>query len=622
MRFLLVVASLLYGGGFIVAPTPSLAEAPSTPELIEQLGHPVYAQRRDARRRLESLGLKAFDDLRAATDHPDPEVAEACDQLLKKTLGTWAWRDDPPKVRRWLDGYGEGMVEDRIACVAGLARLALGEGTPALVRIVRFDASELVSRTAAASLLTTDKFAIDSIREAALVRAVQQMNQKQGVGRRVAARWLDLAADESGEASAEWGGYASDLSQAADTHQAGVNERLIAVLYWRQLRAALLEGNAANAESAIDGLLTLDNEPEGRTLSRAMQWVVDAGDESVADRLTASYADRLEDKRGLYRLAEIAARFGRDDDADRLAGEALAAEATYEGGRAETLYGPQLLVAGDLRRRRHDAWAIAEYEAAIAEADPEADDIDALWAVAQWRLADLYYDAARYAEAAEVLQPLAEWVSKSPTNREQYEKLPQLQYGLNILPGVSGLLSQERLSTALAAREADDRRTEMNALRGALVKDRENADVVIAMYRVKEPTEAFKKQTREALRRMRQIYDRQIWDWEESNPQSDESYTGSPTGLYNQWAWLVSNTEGDFDKAVRYSLRSLEFNPDQASCLDTLGRCFYSAGRVEEAVESQRRAVELQPWMKIMQRQLDEFERALADRTPSGESTE
>ena len=121
---------------------------------------------------------------------------------------------------------------------------------------------------------------------------------------------------------------------------------------------------------------------------------------------------------------------------------------------------------------------------------------------------------------------------------------------------------------------------------------------------------------------MRQIFDRQIWDWEESNRQGDDSYSRSPTGLYNQWAWLVSNTEGDYDKAVRYSLRSLEFNPDQASCLDTLGRCYFSAGRIEEAVEVQRRAVELQPWMKIMRRQLDEFEAALADQTSSGEATE
>ena len=60
---------------------------------------------------------------------------------------------------------------------------------------------------------------------------------------------------------------------------------------------------------------------------------------------------------------------------------------------------------------------------------------------------------------------------------------------------------------------------------------------------------------------------------------------------YNQWAWLIANTEGDYPKAVRYSRRSLELEPDTASFLDTLGRCYYSAGDYEKAVESQREAV-------------------------------
>ena len=51
---------------------------------------------------------------------------------------------------------------------------------------------------------------------------------------------------------------------------------------------------------------------------------------------------------------------------------------------------------------------------------------------------------------------------------------------------------------------------------------------------------------------------------------------------YNQWAWLIANTEGDFPKAVRYSRRSLELEPGTASFLDTLGRCYYSAGDIRK----------------------------------------
>ncbi len=628
MRFLLAVALLLLSGGFAAAPAAAQAPAePAIAELIDRLGHPAYAERRDAQRRLRSLGLLAFEDLRAASDNADPEIAEASHRLLAEAIGSWAWRDDPPPVRRWLDGYGEGLVEDRLACVVGLARLKLAEGVPALVRIARFDASELVSRTAAASLLKADEYRLDRLRMKALVRSVGELNQRHGVGSRAAAQWLDLAAGELlGEVdstSGAWARLADELSRAAGDYQPAVNEKLIAVLRWRHLRAALNEADATAAESAIDGLLGLDAEVAGRMLSRAMQWAADAGVETVADQLVVAYADRLDDKRGLYRRAEIAARFGRTEEAERLADEALVTRATLEGGRAETLYGPRILIAGDLRRRGHDTWAIAEYQAAIDEAPEFTDDsLDGLWATACWRLADIHYDAANYAEAAAVLGPLVKRVTKSSITRDQYEKLPQLQYNLEILPGVGTLMSHERLSAALAAREADDHETEMKALRTAIRKDGDNADVVIAMYRVKTPTPAFQKETMRRLREMRQAFERRIWDWEESKRRDSDSYSSAATGLYNQWAWLVSNTEGDFKKAVRYSRRSLDFNPDQASCLDTLGRCLFSAGQVEEAAEVQRRAVELQPWVKIMRRQLDEFEAALADRTSSGEPVE
>ena len=65
--------------------------------------------------------------------------------------------------------------------------------------------------------------------------------------------------------------------------------------------------------------------------------------------------------------------------------------------------------------------------------------------------------------------------------------------------------------------------------------------------------------------------------------------------MYNQWAWLVTNTEGDFAQAVQHSLRSLELAPDEPSYLDTLGRCYFAAGDVENAIKSQRKAVELAP---------------------------
>jgi tetratricopeptide (TPR) repeat protein len=93
--------------------------------------------------------------------------------------------------------------------------------------------------------------------------------------------------------------------------------------------------------------------------------------------------------------------------------------------------------------------------------------------------------------------------------------------------------------------------------------------------------------------------------------QQIEENPDDPTN-YNQWAWLISNTVGDYEKAIRYSQRSLQLQPEDAGYLDTLGRCYFAAGDLENAVKTQRRAVEKMPHMQVMQRQLKQFEESLA----------
>ena len=79
---------------------------------------------------------------------------------------------------------------------------------------------------------------------------------------------------------------------------------------------------------------------------------------------------------------------------------------------------------------------------------------------------------------------------------------------------------------------------------------------------------------------------------------------------YNQYAWLISNTEGDQQQALQYSLRSLELSPNEPALLDTAGRCYFAIGDLENALRVQRRAVKLMPHSPPLTRQLAEFEAA------------
>jgi tetratricopeptide (TPR) repeat protein len=83
---------------------------------------------------------------------------------------------------------------------------------------------------------------------------------------------------------------------------------------------------------------------------------------------------------------------------------------------------------------------------------------------------------------------------------------------------------------------------------------------------------------------------------------------------YNQYAWLVSNTEGDYAKALDYSLKSLELELDGAK-LDTCARCYFALGEFDNAIRMQKRALKYMPHSPPLLRQLDEIEGAKAKAT-------
>lgn len=86
--------------------------------------------------------------------------------------------------------------------------------------------------------------------------------------------------------------------------------------------------------------------------------------------------------------------------------------------------------------------------------------------------------------------------------------------------------------------------------------------------------------------------------------------------MLNQYAWLVSNTVGDYQEALRASHRSLELMGERAGFLDTLARCYYALGDYATALKHQRRAVALEPHTGQIRRQLELFEQTVNEKGP------
>jgi tetratricopeptide (TPR) repeat protein len=148
-------------------------------------------------------------------------------------------------------------------------------------------------------------------------------------------------------------------------------------------------------------------------------------------------------------------------------------------------------------------------------------------------------------------------------------------------------------SCAAAARgDAAGRRRLVEEAVAAYPKD---VDALIALYKLPDNTPA---QRQEAADRVAQAVE-----------QIDGEIQAVPdeTQGYNEFAWLVANTEGDIEKATRYSRLSLDKSPDESSFLDTLAHCHAAAGRLPAAVRTQSLAHRLEPHGRTIQRNLERF---------------
>src|SRR5690606_16470242 len=88
---------------------------------------------------------------------------------------------------------------------------------------------------------------------------------------------------------------------------------------------------------------------------------------------------------------------------------------------------------------------------------------------------------------------------------------------------------------------------------------------------------------------------------------------------YNQIAWLIANTEGDHEEAIRLSLKSVELARAAGEVprrvgglLDTLAHCYAAKKDFANAVKYQTEAAALDRRTQAIARQLQVFQQALA----------
>jgi tetratricopeptide (TPR) repeat protein len=293
------------------------------------------------------------------------------------------------------------------------------------------------------------------------------------------------------------------------------------------------------------------------------------------------------------KAAEVATR------ARRIPNESIGRLGQLARGNANAIQVNQrIMQAMYLDERGMFDWEEGELQEALALSQSSGSEYQA-----RYMLAELYREGQQYAKAVQVMGVVAE---TSPPDRN----LPLAEFDYSMM------MASYHWYVALEAQQSNKTDEAIAALRKACELSEKsqlpNPDILINLHRVaKSPADrAF---FREHFNRLVEQYRQQVTEQEFRLSEATGSLRNTQllTESCNQLAWLLANCETNVEEAIYLSQRSLEFDPEVHTYLDTMARCCFAAGRFEDAVKYQTKALKGSPHNRSMKAQLAEFQQAL-----------
>ena len=289
--------------------------------------------------------------------------------------------------------------------------------------------------------------------------------------------------------------------------------------------------------------------PTTRHLLDACSWAIDNNLHPFVLELRAKHQRMFDQQPMLLYGAAEAKKVAGDEGADELAAQALrirplpqneAEKANMQPKEIEETAQAHREIGMNLQERGLFHWAEQEFRQVI-----DAMEISALpSAAARTDLAEMLGSLERHEEVVEVLKPLTDRV-------ENDDKFKQQLNTLNFY------YSRVRSDVDYHAALAMIKKGNPDEARPKLIKAFEtyprNIDILISMYRL-DGDDDWKQSVQAMLQRtIRQVES----DVQQARAQVQQHGRDANPLLareYNQYAWLISNTEGDYAKALDYSL--------------------------------------------------------------------
>jgi len=547
--------------------------------LIKQLGARDYFVRQQAHNAILKLGFAAFDALNDATLSDDLEVAARAKYLLRLIRVEWTQDSDPPEVKRQLKDYELQSADDRLMRIHILARLGGNAGLPALCRLVRFEASPVLAKRAALEIMSMGRPG-----ELPSEKVVETLKAQLSDSHRPPAQWLMVYADSRGDPAAAltaWQKHVEAELQLLRRAPSQTDSRVAVAML--RLQINYLEKLHRNAEAVATMRRLIDLEKgDSETLVELIEWLLDQKAWSVIDEAATRFAARFE----AHPFLLYAAAAAQDAQGQKEKAEATAARARKVNERSlDDALAVRLTLARRLWQRGLVRWAEREYRDVIAR--KQTNGPQAL--VACYGLSEMLHDQGEDLKASQVLEEALKAIGgRRPADAEINERR------------VSEWRSRMHYFRACHWQQQGNDAEFRKALDDALQADPSDVDVLIACFRVPHPTPEYRETIRENIRKAAADLRAKIAE--------DQELAAQPA---NQFAWLVGNTEGDFDEALKFSKLSLELEPDAGGYYDTLARVYYAKGDYENAVKNQTQAQELDPHSGLIKKQLALFQKAL-----------
>ena len=557
--------------------------------LVRQLGSEHYIRREQARIRLSELGVRAFDALHAVTSDSDTEIRMQAESLLRVIQVELTREDDPPDVRRELERFGRVDAAAKLDVLDWLAALPDDRGREALCRIARFHRSEFIGKRAALAFFDVDR-PISPVRAKRLQAIIHEELE---TSQRTAASWLRIYGaylEDPRSNASKW----NDVLIAEEEHyrdsESSTQRTIIRdLLKWH----AHVMGKLGRTEETLQAIHRIIPQFVKRPVDvlNHLDWLTKFEAWKTIDLIGVEHQDAIElNVLMQYQVARSHLLRGDEAKAKRLADAAF---------NMTTNAAVRIIIADELLNRSAFDWFERELRAVID--DESSDDMAVLQA--KVALYEKFHDWEQYAESAEVLGGM---ISTAEGDESLAKKLsPEYWDYLRSMRNVA----RARLLRGKEGK-SDERR---ELLEKALQQNDENIDVLIELYHLPDNSETYQEELKLQVARRVREYQSLIDDESANYRQRGFGSRKELAKFYNEYAWLVANTIGDFDQALEYSKRSLELRPNSPDYLDTLARCYYATKNYEVAVIHQRKAVREKPFLGQVYRQLLLFEKAYAE---------